>query len=118
MAKLTVEDGEIGDRFGHSVSIFDVTIAVGAAGDNLGAADDQVTGFRSGSVNIFDRNDDSGQWDQKTKLLASNAASTNYKGQFGWATSMSENVLVVGAPNARTSTGWSGSVYLFEKSAH
>ena len=61
-AKLTAEDGEIGDSFGYSVSINGEYALVGAPLKN-------VSGFESGVAYIFKRN--ATIWYQQAKLVSS-----------------------------------------------
>jgi len=84
-AKLVASDGELGDLFGRSVSIFGDTALVGASWD-----DDN--GSNSGSAYIFVRS--YGAWTQQAKLLPSDGAETD---GFGDAVSISGDTALVGS---------------------
>ncbi len=111
-AKLTASDAENSDQFtnltgfsNNSVSIDGDTIVVGAHGDECTA------GFRCGSAYVFVKS--AGGWTDMTesaKLTASNADAFN---EFGRSVSISNDVIVVGAPLAGPSLR--GAAYVFEK---
>ena len=84
-AKLFAADGASYDRFGISVSVSGNTVVVGSYGD-----DDN--GNWSGSAYIF--RFDGETWSQETKLMSPDGASYDY---FGFATSISQDVVVVSA---------------------
>lgn len=98
-AELRASDGERGDHFGASVSIYGDTALVGASGD-----DDN--GIDSGSAYVFVR--DGTVWTQQAKLRASEGESFDH---FGDAVSLSTNTALVGAWAADEN----GSAYLFER---
>ena len=101
-AKLLASDGTSGDEFGRSVSLFEDTIAVGAAHDDsfLGAAY-----VFTGSGN---------SWTEQAKLAASDGVSGD---EFGWSVSLFEDRLVVGAPlNDHNGISDPGSAYVFTRS--
>ncbi|KAL7488917.1 hypothetical protein ACHAW6_014507, partial [Cyclotella cf. meneghiniana] len=103
-AKLTAADGSAGDHFGRSVSISEKFVVIGAYLD-----DDK--GTDSGSAYIFELNENTGVWNQKTKLTAPDGAASDY---FGYSVSISGNVAVVGAYLDDDKGGNSGSAYIFE----
>ena len=106
VAKLTASDAAANDRFGDSVSISDDIIVVGARFD-----DD--AGSSSGSVYVFGKDvggDDN--WGQITKLTASDAAAVD---RFGDSVSISDDIIVVGAPNDDDAGSSSGSAYVFSE---
>lgn len=105
-SKLMLSDGAAGDYFGYSVSISadGGVCAVGAYSD-----DDQ--GLNSGTVTMFKRN--GADWDQMSKLLASDGAAND---RFGYSVALSGNgeTCVIGAylnSNARGTNA--GSAYIF-----
>jgi hypothetical protein len=100
-AKLTASDGAGGDNFGQSVSISGDQIIVGADYD-----DDN--GTNSGSAYIFTPNDlDPNNWDQQTKLIASDGDTNNV---FGCSVSISDNYAIIGAFR---NSSYTGSAYVF-----
>ncbi len=106
--KLTASDGEGGDQFGHSVSVYNNTAVIGAYGDDDNSKTD------SGSAYVFEKNS-TGHWMQKQKLTASDAAAGD---RFGWSVSVYNSTAVIGAfyddDNSKTD---SGSAYVFEKNS-
>jgi uncharacterized repeat protein (TIGR01451 family) len=103
--KLTASDAASGDYFGYTVCISTDTIVVGAPyryGPPLG----------SGSAYVFERNQVgiADNWGEVKKLVASDAASSDY---FGWAVSISGDTIVVGAHGDDDNGESSGSAYLF-----
>ncbi len=94
--KLTANDGDAGDDFGISVSIYDDKALIGANGD-------EDKGYRSGSAYIFEMDD--GVWSQKAKLTASDASEND---EFGQSVSLHQDRALVGAQNA-------DAAYIFEK---
>lgn len=89
-AKLVADDGAPYDYFGWSVSISGDTIVVGAFGDESSQGSAYV--FRNTGL----------AWVQETKLVASDGSSPDY---FGYAVSVSENTVVVGAFGKNEFTG-------------
>ena len=77
VAKLTSDDGEANDNFGHSVSISDGTIVVGAFLD-----DDK--GSDSGSAYVFEMSSpgDASSFTQVAKLTADDGATNDYFGNY------------------------------------
>jgi hypothetical protein len=100
---LVGDAGAAGDIFGVSVSISDDgnTVAVGAAGDDVGTVVDQ------GSAAVFIRK--GADWSQQQVLTISNGAA---KANYGTSVSLSAdgNTLAVGGPNAGK-----GSVVVFTR---
>jgi len=105
-AKLTASDGIDEDYFGASVAIGEGHALVGAYGN-----DDN--GSSSGSAYIFAPNEiDPTNWDQKTKLTASDAAANDY---FGYSVAIGlGRRAVVGAYGNDDSGSESGSAYILE----
>ena len=85
MAKLVAADAASSDEFGNSVSISGDYKIVGAYYDDDG-------GSSSGSSYIFVR--DGTSWSQQAKLVASDAAASDY---FGYSVSISGDYALVGA---------------------
>ncbi len=100
--KLTASDGSAFDRFGYSVAISGDRIVVGAA-------EDDGTGFNSGSVYVYE-SDGAGGW-AETKLAALDGAAEDL---FGWSVAISGDWIVVGAPFDDDNDADSGSVYVYE----
>jgi WD40 repeat protein len=100
---LTGEGGAAGDVFGVSVAISDDgnTVAVGAAGDDIGSVSDK------GSASVFVRKGT--EWSAQQALVDDNGAA---KANFGSSVSLSSdgNTLAVGGPNAGK-----GSVVVFTR---
>ena len=103
-AKLLPSDGEIGDLFGHSVSISGdyAVVSTFLTDDN---------GDNSGSAYIFQRTGTI--WVQQAKLLASDGATNDY---FGWSVSISGDYAVVGAVRDNDNGIDAGSAYVFKRS--
>eukprot|EP01083_Nonionella_stella_P023295 64424_1 len=102
--KLTAADGGINDYFGSALSLFDDYLAIGAYGDNSRAVD-------SGSVYVFNKNND-GTWSQSAKLTAADGGINDY---FGSALSLFDDYLAIGAYCDSSRAAYSGSVYVFNK---
>ena len=96
-AKLTSSDGASGDTFGYSVSISGYYAIIGASGDDSDR----------GSSYIFER--DGSIWMQRQKLIASDAASSDY---FGHSVSISGDYAIVGAYGDDSERG---SSYIFKR---
>jgi cyclophilin family peptidyl-prolyl cis-trans isomerase len=104
-AKLTADDGAVLDKFGWSVSI-DGRYAI------VGSPYNDDNGSNSGSAYIFEQSDlDPNNWDQKTKLTASDAAASDY---FGCSVAIGGGRALVGAYGNDDNGSNSGSVYIFE----
>ena len=103
-ARLTPSDGKLQDMFGSSVAISGDgnTVVVGSPGSDSSSLAD------SGAAYVYQRVlGVAGIWIQGTKLIASDAASSDH---FGSSVAISGSTIVVGAP---ASGGFSGSVYVF-----
>jgi hypothetical protein len=100
--KLTDPNGAKDKFFGDSVSI---------SGDRciVGAKFDDANGDHSGSAYIFEWN--GVNWNQQTKLTASDAASYDY---FGDSVNISGNRCIIGATHDDDMGMESGSAYIFE----
>ena len=102
--KLTADDGEARDGFGHSVSI---------SGDRtiVGVPLDDDNGDKLGSAYIFEQ-DANGTWTQQQKLTADDGAADD---EFGHSVSIAGDFAIVGAPLDDDGADSSGSAYIFER---
>jgi hypothetical protein len=100
--KLTASDGTEWDYFGSSVVISDNRCFVGASNDDWNREG-------SGSVYVFEW--DGTNWNQQTKLTASDAG---YDDLFGCSVDVSGDRCVIGAYNDNDMGNNSGSAYIFE----
>ena len=98
----TIDHGA-GDRFGNHISLYEDTVAIGAYGDG---------GNATGSFYIFTRTtpgDLTSGWTERQKITAHDAASDDY---YGWAISLYENTLMVGAMEENSDKG---KVYVYSR---
>jgi len=102
-AKLVPDDAAAGIEFGRAASAGDNVVAVGARFESS-------AGSRAGAVYIFMR--DVNGWFQDAKLTASDAAPYD---EFGYAVSVSDDLLIVGAPFDNAVGTDSGSAYVFRQ---
>lgn len=100
-AKLTADDGAVGDRFGQAVAISADTAIIGAYGDDDG-------GDYAGSAYVFRFNGAS--WQQEAKLLASDGQPNAV---FGMAVAVSGNVAVIGARGDAEGGADAGAAYVY-----
>ena len=107
---LNSSDGVEDDEFGNSVSISGTgndAVAI------IGSYRDDDSGSSSGSAYIFDKS--SGSWAQIAKLVANDAASSDF---FGYSVFISgtgnDAVAIIGAYRDETSKG---AAYIFDKSS-
>ncbi len=102
-AKLLASDGAVSNFFGESVSISIDTVVVGAIHSN---------GY-FGSAYAFQM--PAGGWSgtlyEDVRLLASDGAVSDH---FGHSVSISDDIVVVGAPGDDDNGAWSGSTYVYE----
>jgi hypothetical protein len=105
-AKLLASDGQAGDWFGVSVSLYGDTALIGAHGD-----DDN--GNESGSAYVFVRNGTT--WTQQAKLLASDGAAGD---AFGWSVSLYGDTALIGAQYDDDNGNESGSAYVFTRNGN
>ena len=101
---LTALDGEAGDEFGASVSIYLNTVVVGARAANNGQ--DQ----KSGAVYIF--GNQSGVWTEKSKLTASDSEAED---EFGASVTINGKRLLIGATGDDDNGENAGASYLFNQ---
>lgn len=102
-AKLTPMDGAAGDEFGWSVSISGDFAVVGAYGNDDAGTD-------SGSAYLFRRSGN--EWNQVDKLTAVDGADSD---KFGWSVSISDSLLLSGAPFNNSNGPNSGAAYAFQR---
>jgi Ni,Fe-hydrogenase maturation factor len=102
VGKLVASDGASSDNFGYAVAATDGMVVVGARYD-----DDK--GSSSGSVYVFEKNI-TGQYEQASKLVASDGAASDW---FGYAVAATDGMVVVGAYFDDDKGKDSGSVYAF-----
>ena len=98
MSKLVASDGVAGDEFGTVVTATATGMLV------IGAPGDDDVGSNSGSAYVFEKNT-TGQYQQVSKLMASDGAVDD---QLGRAAAVTSGMVVVGAP---------GSAYVFAKNS-
>ncbi len=128
-AKLTANDGESLDYFGHSVAVSGNTVLVGAYQDDREETDTETELEDSGSVYVFTKPTGGwGAWDDlpqtgasdpeedkdglTAKLNAPNAADDD---RFGTSVALDDDTAVIGAPGDDAKGIDSGSVYVFVK---
>ncbi len=104
-ARLTALDALLAEDFGSSLAINDNLVLIGAKKDSENGKD-------AGAAYLFEKMN--GSWKESVKLIASNGDSGD---RFGSSVGLSEEFLVVGAPNARADglQKRSGLVYVFHK---
>ncbi|MEO7658570.1 MAG: carboxypeptidase regulatory-like domain-containing protein, partial [Pyrinomonadaceae bacterium] len=101
--KLLASDGASNDSFGNSVAIAGNTIAVGAAGDTIGANSKQ------GSAYIFARSGTT--WTEQQKLTASDGAAND---SFGASVAISSDTVIAGALDDMVGANqFQGSAYFY-----
>jgi len=96
--KLLASDGESGDGFGNSVSVFGNYAVVGAS------RDDQYTG----AAYVF--HNDGVRWYERQKLVSSDGVKFD---RFGHSVSISGNKLICGAPRDNDNGTGSGAAYIY-----
>lgn len=102
---LNVPDGAAGDLFGLSVSLHQDLLAVGAPGALVGSNDNQ------GAVYIFSRSGFGAEnWGMVKKIVALDGAADDI---FGYAVSLHQEWLIVGAPSADDTFANQGKAYIF-----
>ncbi len=109
-AKLTADDGEVGDEFGYSVALSVDTALVGARRASI-SGNPGV-----GCAYLFTRNEGGG-WEQTSKLTASDGAEED---KFGTSVALSGSTALVGAPDdgfsiEGTPAFFVGSAYVFTR---
>jgi hypothetical protein len=99
-AQLLALDGENGDFFGYSVSLYKKTALIGAYGDG-------DNGYRSGSAYLFMELEE--EWKQISKITPSDGVAGDY---FGYSVSIGFFYAIIGA---RRDDGGTGSAYIFKR---
>jgi len=108
VAKRFALDAEPNDSFGHSVSIDQATLVVGAPGEG-------DPGLFSGAAYVFERDlGGAGSWSEAKKLEASDSAQLD---QFGISVAISGDTIVVGAHQDEDAGSFTGSAYVFARDA-
>ena len=103
---LSPNDGNTGDRFGTSVSIYEERIIVGAVNDDDNGGD-------SGSVYIYQKEEINSTWPLIQKLTPNDASSGDY---FGASVNISSTTrFIVGARNHDGAGLATGAAYIFEE---
>lgn len=97
--KLVPSDGAVDYNFGHSISIHDGIVGVGAHYDG-------ENGFRAGAAYLFDAS--SGAFIRK--ILAPDGVAND---EFGYSIAVGDGVVAVGAIKDSDGAASSGSVYIF-----
>lgn len=102
---LLPEDASVNQFFGTSVAVNDNFLIIGAKGDNLSR----------GAVYVFERDDETGVWEQKQKVVASDGVSGD---EFGGQVSLSDDYFAVSAELADLSVESInvGAAYMFNYS--
>ncbi len=101
--KLTASDAASMKHFGNSINIIGDTLIVGSKGNR------SFTPYVAGSAYLF--KNDSGEWDEKAKLTASDIGLEDY---FGNAVSFSNSYAFVGSPLTDSDFEDAGAVYIYE----
>lgn len=104
-AKLTPSDAGPYQSFGWSVALMGDTALVGAPGAAAGGVP------HAGALYVFTR-DGSGDWTERTKLTAADAAPSRL---FGWSVALAGDTAVVGSPSHSFSTSYPGAAYIFAR---
>jgi hypothetical protein len=99
LAKIQASDADVNNNFGHSVSVSDTRIVVGAPYKG-------TTSLSDGAAYIFDIDGN-----QIAKIIASDA---QYGDNFGWSVAVSDTRIVVGALYEDTNGSQAGSAYIFD----
>jgi hypothetical protein len=105
VSKLVASDGP-GGQFGIAVAATGSTVMVGAWFDN-------PKGSLSGSVYVFEKNS-TGQYEQVSKLVASDGTRSNV---FGNPLAVTSGLLMIGAYGVADQGSQSGAMYVFEKNS-
>jgi hypothetical protein len=113
--QLTAADADFGDQFGFSMALLGDVLMVGALGNDDACPADPTCD--SGSAYVFRKT--GGIWGEEAKLTANDAERFDV---FGFAIDVSEDLLIVGAPNDDDACPAdpncnSGSAYIFRRVA-
>lgn len=104
-AKLTANDGELGDYFGWAVGISGETALFGAMLDDIGA-----NGDSQGSAYAFTRN--GSIWTQQAKLVATDGENGE---NLGWSVALSGDTALVGRYKDSLFGSDQGAAYVFTR---
>ena len=99
---------------GNTYDMFGAAVAISGKYALIGAAGDRDKGDNAGAAYIFTRSDDSGEWEQRAKLVAYDGSQND---QFGFSVSISGDIAIVGAPYDDENGQESGSAYIYERSS-
>lgn len=99
---ILAADGAAGDNFGCALSMSGINIVIGAQGCASGSS------VFTGAAYVYQFN--GGAWVFSQKLTASDYAANNY---FGFAVSVSGNVMAIGAYGVTGTAAHQGAVYIF-----
>ena len=94
------------------MEIFGRVVAVDGNRMVIGSHYDDDLGNFSGSATVYERDINSGTWQEGQLLLASNASSMDF---FGHSVAIAGNHIFVGAIGADGSSSSNGAVYVFER---
>lgn len=133
--KIVASDREEGDEFGWTVDVSGTTIIVGAHHEDHDEAGEEFI-FWSGSVYVFDRNDE-GVWEETQKLVAWDRqpdagggdetmsvwhyTEIDYGDLFGCSLALSGDFMIVGAhngdynPDGVSGLSQAGAAYIFNR---
>ncbi len=103
--RLLPSTGQPEDKFGRVVAVDGNRMVIGSH------YDDDLGNF-SGSATVYERDINSGTWQEGQLLLASNASSMDF---FGHSVAIAGNHIFVGAIGADGSSSSNGAVYVFER---
>lgn len=106
-AKLQANDSTLYYTFGYSVAIDGNIIVVGSFGDDSIAAN-------GGSAYIFEYNNITNTWYQIRKLVSN---TTSFDDYFDWDVAISNDYIMIGAPQDDDGANSTGSVYIYKKLA-
>lgn len=106
LAELTASDGATNDQFGFSAAASGNTVVVGALYATV------PPNYRQGAAYVFVKSTNG--WTTMTQTAKLTASDGMANDNFGSSVSISNNVIVVGSPNAMVgSNAGQGAVYLF-----
>jgi len=103
--KLTASDKTVADQFGHSCSVYEDTIIVGANFEDPGG----ISG--AGSAYVFMRSGTT--WSEIQKLTASDKLGSDF---FGFSCAIYQDTVVIGVYGDNGTTNNEGSAYIFTRS--
>ena len=108
-AKLTADDGQDDDEFGHCVAVHGDTIVVGAPQHDIGG-----DGNKEGAAYVFTK--PANGWETATETAKLTAFDGAADDEFGHSVAVHRDTVVVGAPRHDTNTiSNSGAAYVFTR---